>query len=100
FSLHDALPIFRTLYDVSIETEGTMLIFTFRGNGFLYNMVRIMVRALLDIGRGKYEANIVPEWLERKDRRLLGPTAPPQGLYLWKVSYNKAEETPGNEADF
>ena len=90
----------RTLYDVSIEAEGTMLIFTFRGNGFLYNMVRIMVRALLDIGRGKYEATIVPEWLEQKDRRLLGPTAPPQGLYLWEVSYKNADETLKNEADF
>lgn len=64
-----------------------MLIFSFQGNGFLYNMVRIMVGTLLDVGRGKKLPQDIPVILEKKDRKAAGKTASANGLYLWKVWY-------------
>ena len=63
------------------------LIFRFIGNGFLYNMVRILVGTLLEVGQGDRKPEDIPDILERKDRRFAGKTAPAQGLYLWKVFY-------------
>ena len=50
-------------------------------------MVRIIIGVLLDIGQGRREASEIPDLLAAKDRRLVGETVPPQGLYLWKVKY-------------
>jgi tRNA pseudouridine38-40 synthase len=77
----------RTIYNLSIQEEGNRLLFTFHGNGFLYNMVRILVGTLLDVGAGKIRSMEVPEILAAKDRKKAGPTAPPQGLALMKVEY-------------
>lgn len=77
----------RTLYEASFQEQGGMLEFTFRGSGFLYNMVRIMVGVLIDIGRGRLPLSIIEEMFEKKDRQLAGKTAPPEGLFLWKVTY-------------
>lgn len=78
---------FRTLTHASCYMNNGKFEFIFRGDGFLYNMVRIMVGALLDIGQGRRNPEDILELLEQKDRRLLGKTAPPQGLYLWDVKY-------------
>lgn len=59
----------------------------FHGTGFLQNMVRILVGTLLEVGKGELTAQDVYEILEAKDRKLAGPTAPPQGLCLMKVDY-------------
>lgn len=80
----------RTLYEASFEAQDDVLEFTFRGNGFLYNMVRIMVGVLIDVGRGRFAPEIILEMFEKKDRQLAGRTAPPQGLYLWKVTYGES----------
>jgi len=77
----------RTLYEVSCEKQEERIEFIFRGNGFLYNMLRIIIGVLLDIGQGRREASEIPGLLAAKDRRLVGETIPPQGLYLWKVKY-------------
>ncbi|GAA0597198.1 tRNA pseudouridine(38-40) synthase TruA [Virgibacillus siamensis] len=77
----------RNMYEVSCSREGSTIEFVFRGSGFLYNMVRIIVGALLDIGQGKRNPDDIEELLMRKDRRLLGDTVPAQGLYLWNVTY-------------
>lgn len=77
----------RTLYQVSCEKRGSEIEFIFRGNGFLYNMVRIIVGFLLDVGQGKRNQDEIEELFAKKDRRLAGDTAPPQGLYLWRVTY-------------
>lgn len=69
-----------------IEKEG-MLIFRFVGNGFLYNMVRILVGTLLEVGSGVRDIHTMQEILEKKDRALAGKTAPAHGLYLWEVFY-------------
>jgi tRNA pseudouridine38-40 synthase len=63
----------------------------FVGSGFLYNQVRIMVGTLLEVGRGKYEPADVSRMLASKDRRSAGITAPPHGLYLWNVNYEKVD---------
>ncbi|MFP3361215.1 tRNA pseudouridine(38-40) synthase TruA, partial [Planococcus sp. SIMBA_143] len=65
--------------------------FIFRGRGFLYNMVRIIVGVLLDVGQGRRNPEDINELLKQKDRPLVGETIPPQGLYLWNVVY---EEEP------
>ncbi|WP_188456403.1 tRNA pseudouridine(38-40) synthase TruA [Virgibacillus oceani] len=77
----------RTLYQASCEKRGSEIEFIFRGSGFLYNMVRIIVGAMLDVGQGRRNPLDIAKLLEKKDRRLLGETVPPQGLYLWKVTY-------------
>jgi len=56
-------------------------------DGFLYNMVRIIVGTLLEVGRGKIPASDVPDILAARNRKAAGPTAPPRGLALVKVKY-------------
>jgi tRNA pseudouridine38-40 synthase len=64
-----------------------MLVFTFKGNGFLYNMVRIMVGTVLQTGMGKRPLENISQLLKARDRTLAGPTAPAKGLFLVKVYY-------------
>jgi tRNA pseudouridine38-40 synthase len=59
------------------------------GDGFLYNMVRIITGTLVDIGLGKIKPDDLPAIIESKNRQLAGHTAPPQGLYLQEVFYEK-----------
>lgn len=79
----------RTLSKVACEVEGNEIVFIFRGDGFLYHMVRIMVGTLLEIGQKRREPEDIVHLLAEKDRRLAGKTAPPEGLYLWNVVYDK-----------
>lgn len=77
----------RTIYDLDISGEGEQLVLRFRGNGFLYNMVRIIVGTLIQVGNGEITPDSIPGIIEKKDRTFAGKTAPPQGLYLWEVFY-------------
>lgn len=79
----------RTIYDIQIEEDQTqqLLLFTFTGNGFLYNMVRILSGTLIEIGLGLRSPEDIPDILEGKDRSLAGHTAPAKGLFLVHVSY-------------
>lgn len=79
----------RTLTKVTCEKKGNKIEFIFRGNGFLYNMARIMVGCLLDVGQGLREPGDIPDLLSQRDRTLLGETVPPEGLYLWEVTYKE-----------
>ncbi|MFS8629869.1 MAG: tRNA pseudouridine(38-40) synthase TruA [Bacillales bacterium] len=79
----------RELTEIEITEDGDLLMFRFAGTGFLYNMVRIMVGTLLDVGAGKLKPEAIREILARKDRTCAGKTAPPQGLYLWQVFYGE-----------
>ncbi len=81
----------RTVHRLEIEETGDELVVSIEGNGFLYNMVRIIVGTLLEIGSGKKRTEDVPEMLAAKDRDAAGKTAPGHGLYLWKVLYGKDE---------
>jgi tRNA pseudouridine38-40 synthase len=69
------------------EPEG-WLIFTITANGFLRGMVRSLVGTMVEIGQGKYPPEYLGEALKKGDRRLAGPTAPPQGLFLMAVEYD------------
>jgi tRNA pseudouridine38-40 synthase len=77
----------RTIFSIEIAETEEEITFSYVGNGFLYNMIRILSGTLLDVGRGKYKAEDVKRMLEAKNRVEAGKTAAPQGLYLWKVFY-------------
>ena len=77
-----ALTHVRRVKDVKVRREGDEVIISVTGNGFLYNMVRIIAGTLIQIGRGKGQPSDVKKMLEAKDRSAAGPTAPPQGLFL------------------
>lgn len=78
----------REIRRAAVERDGDFVKITVEGNGFLYNMVRIMVGTLLEINSGKLPRDSVPTILESKDRAKAGATAPAQGLYLHKVYYD------------
>jgi tRNA pseudouridine38-40 synthase len=89
---HERESTVRTVHSVDVETEPAgegriMTVITVKGNGFLYNMVRIMVGTLVSAGIGRMGADDVRRATESLDRRDAGPTAPPQGLYLAEVYY-------------
>ncbi len=77
----------RTVYDCSVHKEGCEIIIRITGNGFLYNMVRIIAGTLMEIGSGRYEPGKMKEILDSCDRQKAGPTAPPQGLTLIKYEF-------------
>lgn len=77
----------RTINNIALEKSGDFIKFKIEGNGFLYNMVRIIVGTLVDIGRNKIRAEDIPNIINLKNRKFAGPTAPPEGLYLEKVYY-------------
>ncbi|YCI79485.1 tRNA pseudouridine(38-40) synthase TruA [Bacillus sp. R1-10] len=77
----------RTIKEMDFEESDEFLVFRFVGEGFLYNMVRILVGTLLDVGSGKMSPHDMSGILDKKDRSFAGKTAPAQGLYLWKVFY-------------
>jgi len=79
----------RTLHHLELIETVDGICFIFKGNGFLYNMVRIIVSFLLDVGQGKRDPEEIPGLLAAKDRQQIGKTMPPQGLYLWEVLYEK-----------
>lgn len=79
----------RTVFDFSVERQGDEVVFRVSGDGFLYNMVRIMVGTLIDISRGKIECGSIPQIIESCDRKRAGVTAPACGLYLNKVFYEE-----------
>lgn len=79
----------RTIYKTDIKTENDRIIIELTGNGFLYNMVRIIAGTLVDVGLGKIKAEDIPEIIKSGDRQKAGKTLPPQGLYLVKVEYDK-----------
>ena len=76
----------RTVFDASVRREGECVIFSVCADGFLYNMVRIMVGTLVDIARKGITAEL-SEIIEARDRKKAGQTAPPDGLTLVEVYY-------------
>lgn len=77
----------RTVTESKVERRGNLVVFTVAADGFLYNMVRIMVGTLLRVQQGKFAPEDLPGILAAKDRRAAGPTAPACGLYLNRVFY-------------
>ncbi len=77
----------RTVFYTDVYREGDLITFKVAGDGFLYNMVRIMTGTLINVGRGKIAPGDIPKITEAHDRTMAGMTAPPEGLYLNKVEY-------------
>lgn len=78
----------RTVYWCSAEKDGDLITVSICANGFLYNMCRAMVGTMVYASYGKLVPEEIPALLEKRDRRLTGPTMPPQGLYLNRVWYD------------
>ena len=77
----------RTIYSAKVIEEGDRINIELEGNGFLYNMVRIISGTIVDVGVGKIKPEEIPQIIESKDRTRAGKTLPPQGLYLVEVYY-------------
>lgn len=78
----------RTLYDIDIRYEGNMVIFDFTADGFLYNMVRILMGSLLEIGLGEKSISHIDNVFSSGTRSVAGRTVPAQGLFLEDVCYH------------
>lgn len=77
----------RTINYVNIEENNNILVFTFRGNGFIKYQIRNMVGYLIRVGEGKKKGEDIPQVLKKEDRKMAGITAHPEGLYLTNVEY-------------
>ena len=77
----------RTIYSLDVLQDGEMITIRVCGNGFLYNMVRIITGTLLRVGSGMIKPEEIPEILDAKDRSRAGETARPHGLTLVKIEY-------------
>ncbi|MEG0291856.1 MAG: tRNA pseudouridine(38-40) synthase TruA [Anaerovoracaceae bacterium] len=77
----------RTIYSLELKKEGDDILLYVKGDGFLYNMVRIITGTLVDVGLGKINADSLVDIINSKDRGRAGHTAPPNGLYLVEIYY-------------
>lgn len=77
----------RTIKEINFSIDHDILTLQFIGDGFLYNMVRILTGTLLEVGTGWRKPGEMAELLLKKDRALAGKTVPAHGLYLWQVFY-------------
>lgn len=78
----------REIYSIQIVKEGDWIILSFHGNGFLYNMVRIITGTLIEVGSGKRKVEEVENALESLERKDAGFLAAPEGLFLKEVFYS------------
>lgn len=77
----------RTIYSIDIEEKNGIVSIRYTGNGFLYNMVRILTGTLIEVGRGKIAPEEMQSIIDAQDRGAAGFTAPAQGLFLAEVMY-------------
>ena len=82
----------RTIYSLDVIQDGREIALRVKGNGFLYNMVRLMAGTLLEVGRGKQEPQWVKEILASKERVTPGPKLPAKGLTLIQIEYPEDRE--------
>ena len=77
----------RTIYSGQVVRDNELIIIEITGNGFLYNMVRIISGTLLEVGLGKIKPEEIKDIIDSGERQKAGKTLPPQGLYLVRVDY-------------
>lgn len=77
----------RTIDKIDLEFIDDDIIFTFKAESFLRNMIRIIIGSIIEVGKGKKDIDWIKNALENGNRELSGPTADPSGLYLWEVIY-------------
>jgi len=98
---HGRASTVRTIHDCRVTTDPAdprEIHILVSGNGFLYNMVRILAGTLVEIGRGRWTPDRIDHLLAAPDRRQSGPTLPPQGLCLEWIRYREATERRSDEA--
>lgn len=79
----------RTIYEAKVVREGELIKIILTGNGFLYNMVRIIAGTLVEVGEGKINPEDVKNIIDSRDRKNAGRTLPPTGLCLYNVEYGE-----------
>ena len=84
---HTRYSAVRTIHECSVVQRGPRLVIGVEGNGFLWNMVRIIVGTLVEVGLGLYAPDDMLAMLAARNRRAAGSTAPPEGLYLQWIRY-------------
>ena len=89
----------RRIDEIQIRETGPDITIQVTGNGFLYNMVRIIAGTLIRVGRGFYTPEKVKEILEAKERTQAGVTAPPEGLVLVGIEYGERQYNGRKETD-
>lgn len=89
----------RTVRRSFLQRQGDMVTFTVEADGFLYNMVRIMVGTLLQVSFGRLAPEDIPRILAARQRSAAGPTAPARGLFLNRVFYDRASYDPEVEVN-
>lgn len=82
----------RIVSHCELNRHGPLLRLEIAANGFLYNMVRIIVGTLLEVGRGRIGPEEIPAIIASGERSRAGPTAPPQGLHLLRVDYGEGTQ--------
>jgi len=83
----DVTDTVRSVYSLSVVKSGSLIEIRISADGFLYNMVRIIVGTLIDVAFGRLDPHDIPEVIASRNRARAGMTAPAEGLYLNKVSY-------------
>lgn len=83
----------RTLESLEFNEDGNQIELIFKGNGFLYHMVRVISGVILDIGRERYKPEDIPNLFKEKNRSAVGRTLAASGLYLWQVNYSNFNNT-------
>ncbi len=83
----DVVDTVRNITALSVTKSGRLIEIRISADGFLYNMVRIIVGTLLDVAFGRKEPSDIPLIINSHDRKMAGMTAPPEGLYLNSVTY-------------
>lgn len=89
----------RTIYRSEITQEGSIVHYDIEGSGFLYNMVRILVGTLIEIGKSKYPPEYMASVIASKKRKSAGATAPAHGLTLIRVEYPLSEQEQESRAE-
>jgi tRNA pseudouridine38-40 synthase len=84
--------VFSSSWEEQEIPEGALLVYRVRGSGFLHHMVRNLVGAMLDVGRGHITADQIPAILAARSRSAAGPTAPARALFLHSVEYRSQDE--------
>lgn len=81
----------RTIYSLDVEKSGKLITIRVTGNGFLYNMVRIIAGTLIKVGQGAIEPCDIVKIIDSGDRQQAGPTAPARGLSLVEIKYGDSD---------
>jgi tRNA pseudouridine38-40 synthase len=96
---HGRQTTIRTIHQCKLSARGHKIVIGIEGNGFLWNMVRIIVGTIVEVGLHRYPPQEIQKMLAAKDRQAAGPTAPPHGLYLQWIEMKPETRNPNDESN-